>query len=40
MEKRIIYENNDGGVAIIIPTPEALKAMIIEELKALDISNV
>ena len=35
--KRIIYPTDDGGVAIVIPTPEALEAMTIEEIAAKDV---
>ena len=34
---RIIYPTDDGGVAIIIPTPEALETMTIEEIAAKDV---
>ena len=34
MNSRIIYPTDDGGVAIIIPTPEALETMTIEEIAA------
>ena len=37
MEKRIIYPNNDGGVAILIPTTEYLAEHTIEELAAKDV---
>jgi hypothetical protein len=37
MDKRIIYPTDDGGVAIIIPTPEYLKTHTIEELAAKDV---
>jgi hypothetical protein len=37
MTQRIIYQNNDGGVAIVIPTPEALDTMTIEEIAAKDV---
>lgn len=37
MTQRIIYPTLDGGVAIIIPTPEALQTMTIEELAAKDV---
>ena len=37
MTKRIIYPTDDGGVAIVIPTPEALEAMTIEEIAAKDV---
>lgn len=34
---RIIYPNDDGGVSIIVPTPEALETMTIEEIAAKDV---
>jgi hypothetical protein len=34
MTKRIIYPTDDGGVAVVVPAPEALEAMTIEEIKA------
>jgi len=36
MTKRIIYPNDDG-VAVIIPTPEALETMTIEEIATKDV---
>ena len=39
MNKRIIYQNDDGGVAIIIPTPEYLAEHTIEELAAKDVPS-
>jgi hypothetical protein len=35
--KRIIYPTDDGGVAIVIPAPEALASMTIEEIAAKDV---
>lgn len=35
--KRIIYPKDDGGVAIVIPTPEALETMTIEEIAEKDV---
>lgn len=35
--KRIIYQNDEGGVAVIIPTPEALASHTIEEIAAKDV---
>jgi hypothetical protein len=32
MIQRIIYPTNEGGVAVIIPAPEALETMTIEEI--------
>ena len=37
MNQRIIYPNDDGGVAIIIPAPECLVEHTIEELAAKDV---
>jgi hypothetical protein len=37
MTKRIIYPNDDGGVSILIPTPEYLETHTIEELAAKDV---
>jgi hypothetical protein len=31
MNKRIIYPNNDGGVSIIVPAPEARKQLLVSE---------
>jgi hypothetical protein len=35
--KRIIYKTADGGVAVIVPTPEYLETHTIEELAAKDV---
>jgi hypothetical protein len=37
MTKRIIYPTDEGGVAIVIPSPEALEIMTIEEIAAKDV---
>lgn len=37
MTKRIIYPNDNGGVAIVIPTEEYLAEHTIEELIAKDV---
>jgi hypothetical protein len=37
MTKRIIYQIDDGGVAIVIPAPEVLEIMTIEEIAAKDV---
>jgi hypothetical protein len=37
--KRIIYPTDDGGVAIVIPAPEALETMTIEEIAAKDVPD-
>jgi len=39
MTKRIIYPTDDGGVAIVIPSPEALETMTIEEIAAKDVPD-
>jgi len=36
---RIIYPNDEGGVSIIVPTPEALETMTIEEIAAKDVPS-
>ena len=35
--QRIIYKTEDGGVAVIIPTPEYLETHSIQELAAKDV---
>jgi hypothetical protein len=35
--QRIIYKTEDGGVAVIVPTPEYLLTHTIEELAAKDV---
>ena len=35
--KRILFPNDDGGVSIIIPTPECLETRTIEEIAAKDV---
>lgn len=37
MNQRIIYINDDGGVVILIPTPECLAERTIEEIAAKDV---
>jgi hypothetical protein len=37
MNQRIIYPNNDGGVSILVPSPEYLAEHTIEELAAKDV---
>ena len=39
MTKRIIYPNDNGGVAIVIPTEEYLAEHTIEELIAKDVPS-
>jgi hypothetical protein len=35
--KRIIYKNTDNSVGIIIPSPEALQSMTIEQIAEKDV---
>jgi hypothetical protein len=37
MNQRIIYPNDEGGVSILMPTPEYLEEHTIEELAAKDV---
>lgn len=37
MTKRIIFQNDEGGVAVIVPTPECLQEHTIEEIAAKDV---
>jgi hypothetical protein len=37
MNQRIIFPNDEGGVSILIPTPEYLETHTIEELAAKDV---
>lgn len=37
MNQRIIYPTDEGGVVVVIPTPEALEIMTIEEIAAKDV---
>ena len=37
MNQRIIYPTDEGGVAVVIPAPEALETMTIEEIAAKDV---
>jgi len=37
MNQRIIYPNDNGGVSILIPSPEYLAEHTIEELAAKDV---
>lgn len=37
MTKRIIYQNDEGGVAVIIPAPECLVDRTIEEIALKDV---
>jgi hypothetical protein len=39
MEQRIIYKNDDQGVSVIIPTPEALSLYGIEAIAAKDVPS-
>ena len=37
MNQRIIYTQDDETVAVIVPTPEALETMTIEQIAAKDV---
>jgi hypothetical protein len=37
MTQRIIYQNDEGGVAIVIPTPEAIEQYGIEAIALKDV---
>jgi ribosomal protein S12 len=37
MNQRIIYPTDEGGVAVVIPAPEALETMTIEQIAAKDV---
>jgi hypothetical protein len=37
MNQRIIYQNNEGGVAVIIPTPECLETHTIMSIAIKDV---
>ena len=37
--KRIIYKTPDGGVAVLVPSPEYLQDHTIEELAAKDVPS-
>jgi hypothetical protein len=37
MTQRIIYQTDERGVAVVIPTPEALETMTIEQIAAKDV---
>ncbi len=37
MTKRIIYQTNEGGVSVIVPSPEAIEQYSIEEIALKDV---
>ena len=39
MNQRIIYKTDEGGVAVVIPTPEALENHTIEEIADKDVPS-
>lgn len=39
MDKRIIYKQDNGTVAIIVPTPDALQTMTIKEIAKKDVPS-
>jgi len=36
-DKRIIYKRTDGGITIIVPTPDALQTMTVEQIAQKDV---
>lgn len=39
MTQRIIYQNDEGGIAVIIPTPEALLTYTVEQIAQKDVPH-
>ena len=39
MTERIIFENDEGGVSIIVPSPAALRTYTIQEIAAKDVPS-
>jgi hypothetical protein len=39
MNKRIIYQNDEGGISIIVPSPEALASHSIEAIAQKDVPH-
>jgi hypothetical protein len=37
MQPRIIYENDEGGVAIVVPSPEALQTLTVQQIALKDV---
>lgn len=37
MSQRIIFENDDGGISIIVPSPECLQNYTVEEIALKDV---
>lgn len=37
MEKRIIYQNDEGGVTVLLPTSECLQTRTVEEIALKDV---
>ena len=37
MNQRIIFQNNEGGVSVIVPSPNCLREHTIEEIAAKDV---
>ena len=35
--KRIIYKNSDGAISIVVPAPEALETMTVEQIAKKDV---
>jgi hypothetical protein len=39
MEKRILYKSDDGGVVVVIPSPEAVSMYGIEQIALKDVPH-
>jgi hypothetical protein len=37
MDQRIIYQNDEGGVSILIPAPECLRSYTIQQIASKDV---
>ena len=37
--KRIIYKNSDGTISIVVPAPEALETMTVEQIAKKDVAT-
>lgn len=37
MQPRIIYENDEGGICIVVPSPEALQTLTVEQIALKDV---
>jgi len=37
MQPRIIYENDEGGISIVVPSPEALQTLTVQQIALKDV---